>query len=120
MRRRQDSVGVIATVGETSGAWHVVEQLLRNRGFVLLSGSNTQTERLSVEIDDGMNLRREAATRTAEGILRSAAAPTRSILVRANYGGVENAADFVLRKRCEVDEDAKPAPSRAAQLRKRL
>jgi hypothetical protein len=62
----QNGVRVVAAVAEASFACDEVDELVCDSAVVLLAWRDDDLERPALQIDDGVNLRRETASRTAD------------------------------------------------------
>ena len=61
----QDCVRVVAAVREAGFSCDEVDELVRDRAIVLLAWRDDDLQRPALQINDGVNLRRETASRTA-------------------------------------------------------
>ena len=65
----EQSIGVVATVGDDVAAPEAGQQLRSCPQVVGLAGSEHQPDRQAVLVDDGVDLGAQSATRTADGVI---------------------------------------------------
>jgi len=67
-----DSVGVVAAVGDNGGRDRQTVEELRHGGHVRgLAGGEQQAHRQAVLVDNGVDLGAQSSTRTADGVIRT-------------------------------------------------
>lgn len=74
----EQSIGIVASVGDDMAAFEAGEQLRSGAQVVRLPGGEQESDRQPPLVDDGIDLGAQSSTRTADGVIFALTCPVLS------------------------------------------